>query len=183
MNSISRSDVLNECEPQTVPLKNTNRGEHSTEDAGPQSPGPLPLRELFIFPIIISVSNYAALAFLNITLSALLPLFLAMPIEIGGLGLPPSTIGFILATYGVTTAVFQLSFFAMLVRRFGERRVFIFSLATTLPIFALFPIMSLIAQKSGLSSTVWILIGCVLVLGAMMDPAFGMFSYKPRNSC
>lgn len=36
-----------------------------------------------MFPVLISISNYVALAFLSIALSALLPLFLAMPLEIG----------------------------------------------------------------------------------------------------
>ncbi|KAJ7671506.1 major facilitator superfamily domain-containing protein [Mycena polygramma] len=135
--------------------------------------GPLPLKELFTFPITISISNYVALAFLNIALGALLPLFLAMPIEIGGLGLPPKTIGVILATYGAVTGLFQVSFFSLLVRRFGERRVFLSGLSTCVPIFALFPIMSVIAKGSSLSLTIWILLGCVLTLGAMMDSSFG----------
>ncbi|KAJ7793679.1 major facilitator superfamily transporter, partial [Mycena olivaceomarginata] len=135
--------------------------------------GPLPLRELFIFPVIISISNYVTLAFLNTTLAALLPLFLAMPIEIGGLGLPPYKIGLILSTYGIATGLFQVLFFARFVRRFGERRVFINGLMTCLPVFTLFPIMSMIARRSGLSIIVWVLVGCVLGLGALMDTSFG----------
>ncbi|KAJ7812394.1 major facilitator superfamily transporter, partial [Mycena olivaceomarginata] len=135
--------------------------------------GPLPLRELFIFSVIISISNYVTLAFLNTTLAALLPLFLAMPIEIGGLGLPPYKIGLILSTYGIATGLFQVLFFARFVRRFGERRVFINGLMTCLPVFTLFPIMSMIARRSGLSIIVWVLVGCVLGLGALMDTSFG----------
>ncbi|KAJ7895065.1 major facilitator superfamily transporter [Mycena leptocephala] len=116
--------------------------------------------------------NYGSLSFLNISFAALLPLFLAMPIEIGGLGLPPKTIGLILATYGAITGLFQVSFFSLLVRRFGERRVFLSGLSTCIPIFALFPIMSLIAKESGLSFMIWIFMGCMLVLGAIMDSSF-----------
>ncbi|KAF7375261.1 Efflux pump azaL [Mycena sanguinolenta] len=141
--------------------------------------GPLPLKALLgLQPVIISVSNYVALAFLNIVISALLPLFLAMPIEIGGLGLPPKTIGLILATYGAITGLFQVSFFSLLVRRFGERKIFLAGLAMSLPIFALFPAISLTAKASDISLTVWILVGCVLALGAMMDSSFGcIFMY------
>ncbi|KAJ7220196.1 major facilitator superfamily domain-containing protein [Mycena pura] len=135
--------------------------------------GPLPLRQLFGFPVLISISNYAALGFLNTTLGALLPLFFAMPIEIGGLGLPPVKIGLILSVYGIATGVFQLVFFARFVRAFGEKRVFINGMLTCLPVFALFPIMSVIAQRSGVSFVVYALIGCVLALGAMMDTSFG----------
>jgi hypothetical protein len=134
---------------------------------------PLPLRQLLTFPILISVSNYLALALLDIALSALVPLFLAMPIEIGGLGFKPYTIGLILATYGGGSGLFQLSCFPLLVRRLGERRVFMYSLAMSLPIFALFPITSLAAKKWGISSGVWIPIACILALRAMLDTAFG----------
>lgn len=144
-------------------------------DTPPKRNGPLPLRELFIFPVIISISNYVALGFLNTTLGALLPLFLAMPIEIGGLALPPAKIGLILSAYGVTTGLFQVIFFARFIRRFGERRMFINGMITCLPVFALFPIMSIIAQHYGLSFVIWAMIGCVLALGALMDTAFGPF--------
>ncbi|KAJ7075174.1 major facilitator superfamily domain-containing protein [Mycena belliarum] len=169
--------LFKETVPQRTKKDDTRLEGHDAENgensqsAKPRAP--LPLRELFTFPIIISVSNYFALAFLNIALAALLPLFLAMPLEIGGLGLPPFTIGVILAVYGCTTGLFQVSFFSRLVRRFGERRVFIFGLSTCLPIFAILPLISLVAQKSGLTFGIWILVGCVLVLGAMMDSSFG----------
>lgn len=135
--------------------------------------GPLPLREFFIYPVIVSVSNYVALAFLNTTLSALLPLFMAMSIENRGLGLPPPTIGLVISTYGVATGCVQFFLFAPLVHRYGEKRVFFSGMITCLPVFALFPLISMIAQQSGLSVMVWILVGFVLALGALMDLSFG----------
>ncbi|KAJ7760685.1 major facilitator superfamily domain-containing protein [Mycena maculata] len=171
---------------ETVPSRNQKR--HGLTEVGSEdisradSPptvmshkhvGPLPMRELLGFPVIISVANYVALAFLNTTLGALLPLFMAMPREIGGLGLPPPTIGIVLSAYGLTTGLFQILFFARFVRRFGEKRVFVNGMITCLPVFALFPIISSIAQRFGLSIVVWGLIGCVLALGALMDTSFG----------
>ncbi|KAJ6553597.1 major facilitator superfamily domain-containing protein [Mycena vulgaris] len=162
---------------------------HPGTSTGPllKRDGPLPLHELFIFPVIISISNYVALGFFNTTLGALLPLFLAMPINIGGLGLPPPKIGLVLAVYGLATGLFQVLFFARLVRRFGEKRVFVNGMITCLPVFALFPIISIIAQRSGLSLVIWILIGFILALGALMDTSFGaifMFvtASAPRSS-
>ncbi|KAF7368768.1 Major facilitator superfamily multidrug-resistance DHA1 sub-family [Mycena venus] len=134
--------------------------------------GPRPLRELLIFPVIISVSNYVALGFLDTSLRALLPLFLAMPIEIGGLGLSPPKIGLILSAYGLAIGLFQVLFFARMVHRFGEKRVFFNGIITCLPIFALFPIMSMIARHFGLSFIIWALVGCVLALGTLMDTSF-----------
>ncbi|KAJ6468335.1 major facilitator superfamily domain-containing protein [Mycena sanguinolenta] len=134
--------------------------------------GPRALRELLTFPVIISVSNYVAIGFLNTTMAALIPLFLAMPVEIGGLGQPPHKIGLILSAYGIATGFFQVLFFARLVHRFGERRVFINGLSTCLPVFSLFPIISMIARRFGVSISVYILVGCILALGAVMDTSF-----------
>ncbi|KAJ7760686.1 major facilitator superfamily domain-containing protein [Mycena maculata] len=163
---------------ETLPLKISRNYVPDESVVGPASTrpspkGPLPLRELFIFPVIISVANYVSLAFLNTTFGALQPLFYTMPIEIGGLGLPPSKIGLILSAYGVTAGLFQVFFFARLVRRFGEKRVVMGGIATCLPIFALLPVMNIIAQRSGVSFVIWILIGCVLALGALMETSFG----------
>ncbi|KAJ7185424.1 major facilitator superfamily transporter [Mycena filopes] len=151
----------------------------SPDDQSPRSPSrlrnePLPVRALLTFPVLISIANYVGVAFLYITLSALLPLFLAMPIPIGGLGLPPAKIGLVLSVYSASTALFQVLFCARLINRFGATRVFIGGISTCLPIFALFPVMSVIAKGQGeLTPLVWVLVGCVLGLGALLDTAFG----------
>ncbi|KAJ6507874.1 major facilitator superfamily transporter [Mycena vitilis] len=176
---------------ETVPWKTKPRegggGSQGTDTPLEELTGPRPLRELFIFPVVISVSNYVALWFLNTTLAALLPLFLAMPLEIGGLALSPPTIGLILSAYGLATGLFQALFFARFVRRFGEKRVFMNGMMTCLPVFALFPLMSVIARRAGISFVVLILLACVLALGALMDTAYGavfMFvtASAPRSS-
>ncbi|KAJ7075173.1 major facilitator superfamily domain-containing protein [Mycena belliarum] len=110
-----------------------------------------------------------------------------MPIEIGGLGLSPPDIGIILSTYGIATGLIQFFFFARMVRRFGEKRVFFNGMLATLPAFALFPIISIVARRSGLSFVVWILVGCILTMGAFMDTSFGaVFMYittsAPKSS-
>ncbi|KAJ7486967.1 major facilitator superfamily domain-containing protein [Mycena latifolia] len=163
---------------ETAPRKNGYSPVIMMDDMDPRSPtgrkhGPLPVRELLTFPVIISISNYVTLSFLHITLSALLPLFLATPIEIGGLGLPPAKIGLILSAYSIPTALFQVFFSARLITRFGATRMFIAGLCTCLPIFALFPAMSLVAQHGGLTPLVWALLGCLLALGALLGTAFG----------
>jgi hypothetical protein len=47
----------------------------------------------------------ARIAFLYVTLLALLPLFSAMPVEIGGVGFNPSMIEYILSNCSTSTAV------------------------------------------------------------------------------
>ncbi|KAJ7697638.1 hypothetical protein B0H17DRAFT_1197300 [Mycena rosella] len=128
-------------------------------------PGP----PLLTFPVLISVTNYATLTLLYFTIaSEVLPLFLAMPIELGGLGLPPSKIGLILSSYGAATAL-QVFFCAKLIQRFGSTRLFIAGMSTCLPIFALFPLTSIVAQRTGLTLVIWSLLACILVLGALLD--------------
>ncbi|KAJ7698329.1 major facilitator superfamily domain-containing protein [Mycena rosella] len=134
---------------------------------------PLPVRNLLSFPVLISLANYVTLSFLHIALSALLPLFLAMPIAHGGLGLPPATIGQILSLNSVPTALFQVFFSARLIQHFGAARVFVAGLAACVPSFTLLPLMSCVAQHKGLTSVVWALLGVVLALGALLGTSFG----------
>ncbi len=136
---------------------------------------PVPLRELLgVYPIILSVSNYVVLAFLSIAFGALFPLFLAMPLEIGGLQLPPRTIGIVIGGYGAGGAIFQALFFAKVVRRFGERRIFITAIATYLPVFVILPVANIAARHLGQGSVVvWALVGLVVTTMALNDIAFG----------
>jgi len=163
---------------ETVPKRRTRTTSQSTlaSDETPSSHSrdePLSLRELLVYPVIISVSNYVYLAFLNISLNALLPLFLAMPLKIGGMGFNPATIGYIMGSYGALCGLFQAFYFAKIIRYFGERSVFVYGVSSFLPIFTLFPIMSITAQQHGVNAFTWICIGCMLVLMVFMDMAFG----------
>jgi len=136
---------------------------------------PLPIRKLLVhYPVMISVSNYVVLAFLNITLNALLPLFLAMPLDIGGLDFDPPKIGYLIGSYGAGSAIFQAFYFARIVRHFGEKKIFVAAISTFLPVFSLLPVINLIAKSNGKDSLgVWFLITIVLMMLAFMDMAYG----------
>ena len=114
-----------------------------------------------------------SLAFLNIALDALLPLFLAMPLSAGGLGFEPRTIGYIIGSYGAFSGITQALLFPTLVDIAGVRRVFIIGVSVFLPIFALFPIMSLNAQKFGVNVFTWACIGSIIGLMTIMDMSYG----------
>ncbi|KAF9048789.1 major facilitator superfamily domain-containing protein [Panaeolus papilionaceus] len=140
-------------------------------------------RGLLIFPVMVSITNYVTLAFFNISVNALLPLFFHMPINMGGLNLEPATIGYIMGVYGAGTGLFQILFFAKLVRGFGTRRVFIWSMASFIPVFMLFPVISLVAKIWNLCWTVWVLIGLILTLLFFMDTAYGcIFMYVTESA-
>ncbi|PPQ76530.1 hypothetical protein CVT26_013365 [Gymnopilus dilepis] len=145
---------------------------------------PVPLRDLLIYPIILSVSNYVVLAFLNISVCALLPLFLAMPLEIGGLNMDPPAIGYIIGSYGGGSAIFQAFFFARIVRYFGEKRIFVAAMSTFVPVFLSFPIINYFAQTRGQQSlAVWLSIAILLAMLAFMDMAYGtIFMYITTSS-
>jgi MFS family permease len=116
-----------------------------------------------------------SLAFLDISINALLPLFFHMPIDIGGVGLDPVSIGYIMGFYGAGTGAFQILFFAKLVRRFGIRRVFIMCIATFVPAFLTFPFISLAAKRWGVHMGVWLLVGLLLFMRFFIDTAYGTF--------
>lgn len=134
-------------------------------------------RDLLTFPVVISIANYVTLAFLNISVNALLPLFFHMPIELGGLDLDPATIGYVMGLYGAGTGAFQIVFFAKLVRRFGTRRVFIMSMISFIPVFMIFPMVSFVAKKWAVSWGVWVLVTLILFLLFFMDTAYGKCSF------
>ncbi|KAF8878527.1 major facilitator superfamily domain-containing protein [Infundibulicybe gibba] len=144
---------------------------------------PVALRGLLVYPVLISVSNYMSLAFLDIMLGALLPLFFAMPIEIGGLGFEPSTIGYIMGMYGLGNGIFQVLFFARIVRRFGTRSVLIGGMMNFIPICILFLVMSAIAQHFGVNIVVWSIIALMMPLMSSTGMAHGcVFMYVTASS-
>ncbi|KAF8220943.1 MFS general substrate transporter [Tricholoma matsutake] len=155
---------------ETVPKVSTA---HATEQSVQCSEDNLvSLRQLLTFPVVLSVSNYTALAFLNITLLAIMPLFFTMPIELGGLGFTPSLIGYILGSCGVLIGLFQVFCFSRIVRYLGERSVFNIGMRAYLIVFTVLPVMGAYAQRFGVTFVVWILIGLVLVMMAFMDMAY-----------
>jgi len=138
---------------------------------------PPPLRQLLTYPVIISVVNFAYLEFLSSSHGALVPLFFAMPIEIGGLGFDPRRIGYILGVYRAITAVFMATYFSKIVRYLGERRTYILSMATFLLLWVLFPVMNLCARHYGISTSVWTVIVLWVVPTASTDMAYGSFRF------
>jgi len=146
---------------------------------------PLPLRQLLTYPVFICIVNYACLEFLDSSHCALLPLFFAMPIEIGGLGFDPRRIGYIMGVYRAVTAVFMATYFSKLVHYLGERRTYILSMATFHMPWVLFPVMNLRARHHGISTSVWM--GIVLWIipttsTAMAFGSFPLFLFLVRHS-
>ncbi|KAI6133552.1 major facilitator superfamily domain-containing protein [Pisolithus thermaeus] len=152
----------------------------SDEDASP-----VPIRTLLkTYSVMLPIANYGLLGLLDNGFFALVPLFYATPIEIGGLGLPPFTIGAIMTTYGIGNGLFQMLFTARAIERFGERRVFCSAVLAFFPIVATFPIMSwIIRVQKGVGPATWVLIIAQLLSWAVIDSAYGViFVFVTRAS-
>lgn len=134
---------------------------------------PVSLQALLTKPVLISVANYGFLALLDIALGALAPLFYSTPIELGGLGLPPATIGLCMGAFGVMNGVFQGLFFSRIIERSGPKRLFMTGMASFVPIFALFPASNLLARRLGLSLPVWLTLAIQLATMVVMDMSYG----------
>lgn len=134
---------------------------------------PLPLRKLFTRPVIVAAGNYAALSLVDITLRAVQPVFFSTPIHLGGLGLSPQKIGMILSVYGILNGLLQIFFFARIHDRFGSKRTYITGICAALPIFALFPIINILARHQGYSLSVWFAVALQCWLSIVINFSYG----------
>jgi hypothetical protein len=145
-------------------------------DAQPQqNDEPVPLQALFHPKVLIPILNYVCLAALHASSNAIQPLFLAMPVDIGGLGLPPRDVGFILGAYGIVNSLFQTFMLGRFVRRFGVKTVFVTGVAMFIPMFTFSPLMNLVVYDEGFSYVVWIMLGCQLSCSLLMELSYGTF--------
>lgn len=129
----------------------------------------VPLRLLLIPSIIVPLANQTLLAFLDICIFALLPLFYSTPNYLGGLGFAPPAIGSWMALFGVIDGLFQALFFAKVVDRLGPKRTFYIGISCFVPIMIMFPVMSWLIFSRGSDYMVMIALVCQLVLIVMWD--------------
>lgn len=134
---------------------------------------PIPLRELLTPQIVIPAVNYTILNALHVSSTTIQLLFLAMPVAIGGLGLKPLYVGYILGVYGLVNSLFQALVLGRVVRRFGPKRVFICAMTAFVPIFALPPVMNNYVKQWGFDGIVWVLLGSQLLCSFVMELGYG----------
>ncbi|KAI6094580.1 major facilitator superfamily domain-containing protein [Pisolithus sp. B1] len=146
-------------------------GTPSDKDASP-----VPIRTLFkTYSVMIPIANYGVLALVDMGFFALLPLFYATPVEIGGLGLSPFAIGLYMSAFGVGDGLFQMLFAARVIDRFGERKVFCSVVLAFFPMIAAFPIMNWVIQvQKGVGPVVWIVIFAQLLSWTMVNMAYAV---------
>jgi hypothetical protein len=144
-----------------------------------ESDKPPPLRSLLTPPILLACTNYCILGALHVSSNTLQPLFFAMPVRVGGLGLSSRSIGYILAVYGLINAVVQTFLLGRLVRRHGAKTVFVNATMAVVPLFVLPPVMNWCLRIYGWDNVWWgwlvkgtlaIHVGC----GIVVELGYGM---------
>jgi hypothetical protein len=96
-----------------------------------------------------------------------------MPIDVGGLGLNPLHIGYIIGSCGMFNGLFQAICFHRIHRCLGERFIFVTGMSLFLLVFSLFPVISVHAQRFGLTVVVWLLIAVILASMTFMEMCYG----------
>ena len=137
---------------------------------------PVPLKDLLNFKILIPVISYVYLSSLQTASNAIQPLFLAMSVDIGGLGLTSRNIGYILGAYGIANSIFQVTMLGRLIRRFGVKIIFLASISSFIPMFALSPIMNLLVRRNGFTHFIWVVLGFQLLASLVMELGYGAFT-------
>ncbi|KAJ7236253.1 major facilitator superfamily multidrug-resistance, DHA1 sub-family [Mycena haematopus] len=144
---------------ETDPLLST----HDSEDVPP------PVRDLLTKPVLVALTCHGLLCFCSMSHDALFPLFLATPINLGGLGLKPRDIGVILGSCGLCNALAQAFVGGHVIRRFGPRRVFITGFCGMVMQFAMYPLISLLVWRAGRVDSV-----AGLALACQLSGVFGV---------
>ncbi|KAF8574316.1 MFS general substrate transporter [Ramaria rubella] len=115
----------------------------------PTTPPPPPLREVLTPRVRIAIINYGTFSLLSIIYTYVQPLVMSTPIGLGGIGLTPPTIGLILGISGIINGAFQMFFFSPIHRKFGTRTLFIIATASHIVLYLSWPLMGLLARRSG----------------------------------
>ncbi|KIY70801.1 MFS general substrate transporter [Cylindrobasidium torrendii FP15055 ss-10] len=170
---------LQETAHGTTSWRELFRGESSkaTKPTSPVVEDPeeraVPISKLFIRKVVVAGANYAMLSLCEITFRAIQPVFMSTPHELGGLGLTPSTIGKILSGYGIVNGLFQVFAFARLNNAIGSKATFLIGIASCIPSFACYPIMSHLIKSQGMSSRVWIVLAIQIMLSVLTSMSYG----------
>ncbi|KAG2150249.1 major facilitator superfamily domain-containing protein [Suillus bovinus] len=135
---------------------------------------PVPIRALFVRRVLVATGSYAGISLVDIAFRTVQPVFYAIPISLGGLGLDTPTIGTILAVQGMLNGVMQPLAFARLHDIMGAKKLWLFAVACALPMIALLPALNTLARSSGVVQSVWYLVALQVALMSCANFAYGI---------
>jgi hypothetical protein len=134
------------------------------------------LRSLLIRRVVITIINYAFLAFIDQCLVVLQPLMYSSSIHLGGLGFSSFTIGIIMGVWGVINGVISIFAFPKVLRKFGVRKLYIAAFGSYFVCLAAFPVMSAFVKQSGsVDSKVWTILILQLTFYVLAFMGYGEF--------
>lgn len=136
----------------------------------------LPSSTLFTWPVILTITHYGTLSFLEMSTRIFLPLVYTTSIRLGGLGLDPGLMGVCMAVWGTICGILQLTAFHPILKSLGLRRTLITLTSCLVPSFLLFPVNGTHTQNSGTDVVLW-----VLVLVQMLCLTGVMMSYGTQR--
>ncbi|KAF7293024.1 Major facilitator superfamily multidrug-resistance DHA1 sub-family [Mycena indigotica] len=143
-------------------------------DPEPESEPAVPLRQLLTRRVFIAGGNYAFLSLVDIAFRAVHPVFLATPIDLGGLGLSTVRIGRLLSVFGVLNGIFQIFFFAPLHDYLGSKLMYNIGIFTALPSLAMFPLLSYLArQEQTVTTFIWFLAVVQIAISIGLSLSYG----------
>jgi len=134
---------------------------------------PEPPRSLLTRPVVLTISVYAAHAYLEISNYALVPVMYTTPIRFGGLGLDPIGMGTCLTAFGIITGIIPFFFFDRIVNFLGRRRALVTFMSGLVLAFLLFPINGTRARHVGMDVVTWFLVLLHLFLMVGINMAYG----------
>ncbi|KAJ2926053.1 hypothetical protein H1R20_g11034, partial [Candolleomyces eurysporus] len=141
----------------TTPLLTDATSDHYATVAVVESGIPIPVKEekrpplsqLFVPSFVITIANFGLLAFVDMSMSALIPLVYSTPIEYGGLGMDPLQIGTIMGTFSILNGVFSGLFLGSLIRRYGTLSIYQMGIFSFFVVIAGFPVGNALARRAG----------------------------------
>jgi hypothetical protein len=124
--------------------------------------------------VLLAIVNFGFIAFLEIALCAMLPIFLASSSVVGGLGLSPPSIGTVLGGLGLVNGFIQILFFVPTHEFLGTRLLYTFGVAVFAAIYALMALISqLVKECSGcIGWQSWALLAIIGLLCPLENMAF-----------
>lgn len=158
------------CEPERAPLL------PGSEEALLPPEDSTGISWILTHRVLLAIVNFGFLAFLEIALCALIPLFLASSSVVGGLGLSPPSIGTVLGGLGLVNGFIQILFFAPAHELLGTRLLYTFGVAVFAAIFGLMALISRwVKECSGyIGWQSWALIAIIGLLCPIENMAFSM---------
>ena len=126
--------------------------------------------------VLLAIVNFGFLAFLEISLCAVLPLFLASSSIVGGLGLSPPSIGTVLGGLGLVNGLIQILLFAPAHKFLGTRLLYTLGVAVFAVIYGLMALITQWVKECGgcIGWQSWALLSIIGLLCPIENMAFSM---------